>query len=69
MVDLINGDCIEEMQRLIDEGVQVDSVVTDPPYHLTSIVKRFGKASVDDNTYTSEKVRSGADGYSRLIRT
>ena len=40
MVDLINGDCIEEMQRLIDEGVQVDSVVTDPPYHLTSIVKR-----------------------------
>ena len=43
MVDLINGDCIEEMQRLIDEGVQVDSVVTDPPYHLTSIVKRYGK--------------------------
>ena len=69
MVDLINGDCIEEMQRLIDEGVQVDSVVTDPPYHLTSIVKRFGKASIDDNTYTSEKVRNGADGYSRLIRT
>jgi len=69
LVDLINGDCIEEMQRLIDEGVQVDSVVTDPPYHLTSIVKRFSKASVDDNTYTSEKVRSGADGYSRLIRT
>ena len=43
MVDLINGDCIEEMQRLIDEGMQVDSVVTDPPYHLTSIVKRYGK--------------------------
>jgi site-specific DNA-methyltransferase (adenine-specific) len=43
LVDLINGDCIEEMQRLIDEGVQVDSIVTDPPYHLTSIVKRYGK--------------------------
>ena len=43
LVDLINGDCIEEMQRLIDEGVQVDSVVTDPPYHLTSIVRRYGK--------------------------
>ena len=40
---LLNGDCIEEMQKLIDDGVQVDSVVTDPPYHLTSIVKRFGK--------------------------
>ena len=40
---LINGDCIEEMHKLIDDGVQVDSVVTDPPYHLTSIVDRFGK--------------------------
>ena len=40
---LLNGDCIEEMQKLIDDGVQVDSVVTDPPYHLTSIVERFGK--------------------------
>jgi len=40
---IINGDCIEEMQKLIDEGKQVDSVVTDPPYHLTSIVERFGK--------------------------
>ncbi len=31
------------MQKLKDEGKQIDSVVTDPPYHLTSIVKRFGK--------------------------
>ena len=31
------------MQKLIDDGVQVDSVVTDPPYHLQSIVDRFGK--------------------------
>lgn len=38
------GDCLDVMRRLKDEGVQVDSVVTDPPYHLASIVKRFGKA-------------------------
>ncbi len=31
------------MQKLIDDGKQVDSVVTDPPYHLTSIVERYGK--------------------------
>tara|TARA_E500000178_G_scaffold201810_1_gene199574 strand:- start:118 stop:1284 length:1167 start_codon:yes stop_codon:yes gene_type:complete len=31
---ILNGDCIEEMQKLIDDGVQVDSVVTDPPYEL-----------------------------------
>ena len=31
------------MQKLIDDGVQVDSIITDPPYHLTSIVKRYSK--------------------------
>jgi site-specific DNA-methyltransferase (adenine-specific) len=31
------------MQKLKDEGKQIDSVVTDPPYHLTSIVERYGK--------------------------
>ena len=40
---LVNGDCLEEIQKLVDNGVQVDSIVTDPPYHLTSIVERFGK--------------------------
>ena len=40
---LVNGDCLEEIQKLVDKGIQVDSIVTDPPYHLTSIVERFGK--------------------------
>ena len=40
---LVNGDCLEEVQKLFDKGIQVDSIVTDPPYHLTSIVERFGK--------------------------
>ena len=31
-VKLINGDCIEEMNNLIDEGVKVDLILTDPPY-------------------------------------
>lgn len=32
MIELIKGDCIEEMQKLIDRGVKVDMVLTDPPY-------------------------------------
>lgn len=36
------GDCREVMQRMIDAGERVDAVVCDPPYHLTSIVQRFG---------------------------
>ena len=31
-VKLINGDCIKEMQKLVDDGVKVDLVVTSPPY-------------------------------------
>lgn len=31
-IELIKGDCIKEMQRLIDRGVKVDMVLTDPPY-------------------------------------
>ncbi|MDB5584863.1 MAG: hypothetical protein JWR80_10039 [Bradyrhizobium sp.] len=39
-VTLHAGDCIAVMSRLMPNSV--DSVVCDPPYHLTSIVKRFG---------------------------
>ena len=35
------GNCIDVMKRLPDESI--DSIVTDPPYHLQSIVKRFKK--------------------------
>jgi len=66
---LYQGDCLVAMQKLIDDGVQVDSIVTDPPYHLQSIVDRFKNTSPEDDTYTSEKVRNRSDGYSRLIST
>ena len=39
-----HGDMREVLARLIAEGVRVDSIVTDPPYHLQSIVKRFAKS-------------------------
>jgi DNA modification methylase len=37
------GDCRETMRALAAQGVKVDAVVTDPPFHLVSIQKRFGK--------------------------
>jgi len=32
---LIHGDCLEVMDKLIDEGVTVDAIITDPPYGTT----------------------------------
>ena len=31
-IQLIQGDCLEEMKKLADDGVKVDLVLTDPPY-------------------------------------
>jgi site-specific DNA-methyltransferase (adenine-specific) len=28
---LYQGDCLEVMDKLIDEGVKVDAIITDPP--------------------------------------
>ena len=36
MYKLYNGDCIEVMDKLIEEGVVVDAIITDPPYGTTS---------------------------------
>ena len=43
MIRLHNHDCLEVLKMMIEDEVFVDSIVTDPPYHLTSTVDRFGK--------------------------
>jgi len=35
-VDLFNGECLEVMDKLIDDGVVVDAIITDPPYGTTA---------------------------------
>lgn len=35
-VNLFNGDCLEVMDMLIEQGVVVDAIITDPPYGTTS---------------------------------
>lgn len=37
------GSALEVIPKLVDEGVVVDSCITDPPYHLTARTSRFGK--------------------------
>ena len=33
---LYQGDCLEVMDKLIEEGVKVDMILTDPPYGTTA---------------------------------
>tara|TARA_R110002074_G_scaffold81696_2_gene182892 strand:+ start:3563 stop:4282 length:720 start_codon:yes stop_codon:yes gene_type:complete len=36
MIDLYNGDCLEEMDKLIAKGIIVDAIICDPPYGTTA---------------------------------
>ena len=33
---LLHGDCLEEMDKLISEGIKVDAIICDPPYGTTA---------------------------------
>jgi site-specific DNA-methyltransferase (adenine-specific) len=51
---LILGDNLQSMKTMEDNSI--DSVVTDPPYGLTSIIKRFGKSNSADAQYGTDGV-------------
>lgn len=34
--ELYLGDCLEVMDRLIEQGIKVDAIITDPPYGITA---------------------------------
>lgn len=36
MINLYNGDCLEVMDKLIEQGVKVDAIITDPPFGTTA---------------------------------
>lgn len=51
---LYNGDMLEILDTLPENSI--DTCITDPPYHLTSIVKRFGKKGSAPAQYGTDGV-------------
>ena len=49
-VQLFKGDCLEVMGKLIERGVKVDMVLTDPPYGINLMPQRKG------SKYKGEKI-------------
>lgn len=66
MIKLINGDSKEVLKEFPDN--YFDSVVTDPPYGLTSIVKRFKDTSIAGDTQTEQDAKERKTPYSRTSR-
>lgn len=60
-IKLYPGDNQQTLRALIDQGVQVHSCVTDPPYGLVSIQKRFGKQG-----YKAPRTEGNDGSFARL---
>lgn len=50
---IYNDDCLKVLEKI--ESNFVDSIITDPPYGLTSIVKRFGKENSAPAQYGKDR--------------
>lgn len=61
-ITLHEGDNRDTLRRLIDQGVRVHSVVTDPPYGLVSVTKRFGKEGAAPAKFGTDGVFARASG-------
>lgn len=75
-IKLYKGDCLEVMDRLIEQGIKVDAIITDPPYGTTackwdSIInfdemwERLKLLKKDDRTPT---VLFGSEPFSSALR-
>lgn len=43
--ELYKGDCLEVMDKLIEQGIKVDSIICDPPYGTVKGIKGIGMES------------------------
>jgi site-specific DNA-methyltransferase (adenine-specific) len=59
-VSLYCGDCLDVLRGFAENSI--DAIVTDPPYHLQSITKRFAK------TGRTDKTRSTSGPHQRTAR-
>lgn len=55
---IYNEDCLTGMKKLEDNSI--DAIISDPPYQLSSITKRFGKKN-------SAKAQYGTDGLFQRV--
>lgn len=57
MIDLIHGECLEEMDKLIKQGIFVNAIITDPPYNIA----KDNNFSTMKNKYGKLAHRKGID--------
>jgi site-specific DNA-methyltransferase (adenine-specific) len=58
--DIVNADCTKWLPKAASLGLRADATICDPPYHLSSIAKRFGKPG-------SAPAQHGRDGAAERL--
>jgi site-specific DNA-methyltransferase (adenine-specific) len=58
--DIVNADCTKWLPEAASFGLLADATICDPPYHLSSIAKRFGKPG-------SAPAQHGRDGAAERL--
>lgn len=61
---LHHAECVERMRAMSPDTV--DAIVTDPPYHLTSIKARYGNTAIDRDGTNETRARNRSDAMARL---
>lgn len=69
MIELYNGDCLEVMDKLIERGVKVDMILTDPPYGTIKNLKN-AKHGLSGKTQWDTKINTDIlfDKAEKLLR-
>ncbi len=68
---LLQGDCLELMDKLIEKGIAVDAVITDPPYNIArdNNFHTMGRAGIDFGEWDKEfDLFSYMDKVFKLLR-
>jgi DNA modification methylase len=65
-ITLHAGDCLDVLKAMPENSI--DAVVTDPPYHLTSIVKRYSGETPRSNMHDKDRGNIQALQYKRLAK-
>ena len=66
---LYNADCRDVLKKMIEREETVHNLVTDAPYSLESIQKRFGSIDMSKDTFTNKRITQRGDGFARLVNT
>ena len=57
-----HGDCLAVIPQLVAEGIVVDAVICDPPYHLTATTKRFSASNAAPAQYGKDGAMARLSG-------